>query len=70
MYNASYQEISAETLKWLLAGEPADRQEVIMREINLSKENKIRNFKIEFANGDYYQLENGIVTGSKTTSRK
>jgi len=70
MYNASYHPVSEETLKWLLAGEPKERHAFIKDAVAQATKEKWRNFKIKFQNGDYYDIENGIVKGSRTEYRK
>lgn len=70
MYNETYHPVDADTLNWMLVGEPAEYQKIIKDEVVKATEGKIRNFVIELPDGSNYVITNGIIQASKRYARK
>jgi len=68
MYNAEYHPISKGNLKWMLEGESEENKKIINDRVNKAIEAKERNYVVELPNGDWYQVNNGQVLGSKNTA--
>ncbi|MBN1167004.1 MAG: hypothetical protein JXA44_07715 [Methanospirillaceae archaeon] len=71
MYNATYHPLEGDNLKNILDNASEEEKKVIMEQVNAATAIKTRNYRITIVppdergrGGTWYNVENGIVTGS------
>ena len=71
MYNAGYHPLKGENLKNILDNADKEEKELILEQVNAATAGKIRNYRITIVapdengkGGTWYDVTNGIVTGS------
>jgi len=65
MWNETYHPITEEAFNWMLAGESEEHKNIIKSEVEAAKQARTRNYLITLPDGTNYQVNNGIVIGSK-----
>jgi len=65
MWNETYHPVDEDTLRWMLAGESQAHQELIKTQVNAAIQAKAKNYLVTLPDGTNYQINNGIVIGSK-----
>jgi hypothetical protein len=76
MYNESYHPLEGERLTDILDGMTEDEQKIALEQVNAATAAKTRNYRVtispatETYDGMWFDVTNGIVTGSSDLGRK